>query len=123
MIAKAAFFVLGLGTLVLWVSSRFTARASKKRRPAENGPVEEFFAIVCGLIAGIKGFVASPTEPLFITVGVALLVLALLSDVLWRLADARERRQLGCCPACGYDLTGNVSGRCPECGKETEPVE
>jgi hypothetical protein len=27
------------------------------------------------------------------------------------------RRQLrGQCPACGYDLTGNVSGVCPECG-------
>lgn len=23
----------------------------------------------------------------------------------------------GCCPACGYNLTGNVSGVCPECGK------
>ena len=22
----------------------------------------------------------------------------------------------GTCPQCGYDLTGNVSGRCPECG-------
>jgi hypothetical protein len=22
----------------------------------------------------------------------------------------------GQCPACGYDLTGNVSGTCPECG-------
>jgi hypothetical protein len=22
----------------------------------------------------------------------------------------------GCCRKCGYDLTGNVSGRCPECG-------
>lgn len=21
-----------------------------------------------------------------------------------------------CCRACGYDLTGNLSGRCPECG-------
>ena len=25
----------------------------------------------------------------------------------------------GCCLACGYNLTGNVSGRCPECGKPT----
>lgn len=25
----------------------------------------------------------------------------------------------GYCQNCGYDLTGNVSGRCPECGKET----
>jgi hypothetical protein len=24
----------------------------------------------------------------------------------------------GICSACGYDLTGNVSGVCPECGKE-----
>lgn len=30
---------------------------------------------------------------------------------------ARERivAESGC-PACGYDLTGNTSGRCPECG-------
>ena len=25
------------------------------------------------------------------------------------------------CRHCGYNLTGNVSGRCPECGKETNP--
>ena len=24
----------------------------------------------------------------------------------------------GSCKKCGYDLTGNVSGRCPECGAE-----
>jgi hypothetical protein len=24
--------------------------------------------------------------------------------------------KVGHCVACGYDLTGNVSGRCPECG-------
>jgi uncharacterized paraquat-inducible protein A len=23
------------------------------------------------------------------------------------------------CPGCGYDLTGNVSGTCPECGRST----
>ena len=28
-------------------------------------------------------------------------------------------RAAGRCPTCGYDLTGNVSGVCPECGKET----
>ncbi len=26
------------------------------------------------------------------------------------------RREHGLCVNCGYDLTGNVSGRCPECG-------
>jgi hypothetical protein len=28
----------------------------------------------------------------------------------------RSRLRPGHCPACGYDLTGNVSGVCPECG-------
>ena len=31
----------------------------------------------------------------------------------------RRRMALGLCIACGYDLTGNVSGVCPECGKAT----
>ena len=33
-----------------------------------------------------------------------------------------KRRKFGpnACPACGYDLTGNESGVCPECGKRTE---
>jgi hypothetical protein len=28
----------------------------------------------------------------------------------------RPRRRRGHCPQCNYDLTGNVSGTCPECG-------
>jgi hypothetical protein len=32
----------------------------------------------------------------------------------WRLA--RRRRPAFRCTGCGYDLTGNASGRCPECG-------
>ncbi len=28
----------------------------------------------------------------------------------------RKRRSPGHCNRCGYDLTGNVSGTCPECG-------
>ena len=29
----------------------------------------------------------------------------------------RRWRREGRCLRCGYDLTGNVSGRCPECGE------
>jgi hypothetical protein len=33
--------------------------------------------------------------------------------------EVRERRrEHGVCVGCGYDLTGNVSGVCPECGEE-----
>jgi hypothetical protein len=31
---------------------------------------------------------------------------------------ARARAAKNLCPRCGYDLTGNVSGVCPECGTE-----
>ena len=30
----------------------------------------------------------------------------------------RPRVPKGCCGQCGYNLTGNVSGRCPECGAD-----
>jgi len=39
----------------------------------------------------------------------------------------RDRRLLSCspdhlfCRGCGYDLTGNTSGVCPECGEKTRP--
>jgi hypothetical protein len=35
---------------------------------------------------------------------------------LWLRRRLRTRRP-GTCLACGYDLTGNVSGVCPECGR------
>jgi uncharacterized paraquat-inducible protein A len=31
-----------------------------------------------------------------------------------------RRRAMGCCIKCGYLLTGNVSGVCPECGSPIE---
>ena len=38
-------------------------------------------------------------------------------------ASRTRRRDLGLCPGCGYDLTGNVSGVCPECGeRNSDPV-
>jgi hypothetical protein len=49
-----------------------------------------------------------------------LLVLALPTAWLWR-----GDRVLGPghCRQCGYDLTGNVTGRCPECGTPTRGAE
>ena len=40
---------------------------------------------------------------------------------LWLRSDRRDRlirrrRLAGLCLTCGYNLTGNLSGRCPECG-------
>lgn len=39
-----------------------------------------------------------------------------------RRRSLRSRRLVaGRCTECGYDLTGNVSGTCPECGEPTAP--
>lgn len=34
-----------------------------------------------------------------------------------RLRYSGLRRQMGLCVRCGYEMTGNTSGRCPECGE------
>ena len=42
--------------------------------------------------------------------------------VVWRGSVRRFRRcREGVCRGCGYNLTGNVSGRCPECGAPVVP--
>lgn len=42
--------------------------------------------------------------------------------LIWRPIGRRKRRQRGACVSCGYDLTGNVTGVCSECGaKVVEP--
>lgn len=32
-----------------------------------------------------------------------------------------EREARGLCRRCGYNLSGNISGRCPECGEPLKP--
>ena len=37
---------------------------------------------------------------------------------------AKDRRIMrGCCAVCGYDLRGNTTGVCPECGEPVEKVK
>jgi hypothetical protein len=46
------------------------------------------------------------------------LFLLVVTPVAWSLR--RRRHPRGFCHSCGYNLTGNVSGRCPECGRGIE---
>lgn len=49
---------------------------------------------------------------------ISLCVVAIPTVWLWRL----DRRRAPSVCRCGYELTGNMSGRCPECGRAIEPV-
>jgi hypothetical protein len=61
--------------------------------------------------AGAKVF-RSATVPLWIP----FLPVAIAAIVLWRRKHPPGAAK---CPNCGYNLTGNVTGVCPECGEKT----
>ena len=48
-----------------------------------------------------------------------LLVLVAIGEIHAGYKSRRDRAAGGRCIACGYDLTANVSGTCPECGTPT----
>ena len=60
------------------------------------------------------------------TIAYAGYALGFVGVVVYRAMEGRQsrrvrRRRQGLCTRCGYDLTGNVSGRCPECGEHVNP--
>ena len=61
----------------------------------------------------------------YIPLWIPLLAVALLTAILFSYSPMRRRvrRKRGLCAHCGYELTGNVSGQCPECGEmvKTDP--
>ena len=59
----------------------------------------------------VTGFVYAPVWP----VAIACALLPAARATAWVVRHRRVRR--GLCPRCRYDLTGNVSGVCPECGR------
>ena len=76
--------------------------------PFEGGQVLDGTRSNSGVVWGYWRGIALPIwAPL-------LLMTVLTASVGW-LGRARYRE--GYCRKCGYDLTGNVSGRCPECGR------
>ena len=67
-------------------------------------------------------FLSAVREPWIVT---ALWVLVPIAAIGTPILDVIHRRALTAprppsCRRCYYNLTGNVSGRCPECGMETE---
>ncbi len=65
----------------------------------------------------------------FVMLSVGVVVPFVLLRYWYRTQTRRALRQIlvaqgvAICERCGYDLTGNVSGRCPECGAPTWAVQ
>ena len=83
--------------------------------------VRSLLALV--LIAGVAGacYLAAPvvrsTWPTMLVAVAVAFAFALVRFALHaKAALSAERRKRGQCASCGYDLAGNVSGVCPECG-------
>ncbi len=57
----------------------------------------------------------TPSEVRSVLIAFALAAL-FIPAVVWLLLRAPQNPPSGLCRHCGYDLTGNTSGRCPECG-------
>lgn len=74
---------------------------------ATSAPTSLTYTLLNGLIVGLYSafFIAIP-------VGI-LAVVAQRITIRWM----GDRVKSGHCYGCGYDLTGNVSGKCPECGR------
>lgn len=80
------------------------------------------------LLMSIADFVPDPYERAVVAItdfrrvffGLFLLLLVDIAWLLWRRrASQRGATDSDSCRKCGYLLTGNVSGTCPECGQAT----
>lgn len=76
------------------------------------GVVAKVIGLLTCLVLFVEGLIGS-----YVLIPLAVL-LAIPVAILWRLD--RPKVPPGHCTTCGYNLTGNESGRCPECG---DPIE
>ncbi len=68
-----------------------------------------------GLLPYALGLLPNGMCPVPHQYGVSVII-GLISSVAASVAFARRRIAPGCCEVCGYNLHGNISGICPECG-------
>jgi len=78
-------------------------------RPIAGGPATASAPIPPG-----PGTVVAAGQALILPLWIPFLLVAVPTSIWFR----RDRRRIPphCCQRCGYDLTGNTSGVCPECG-------
>jgi hypothetical protein len=85
-------------------------------RVASNHDVRQAMVAGAGAVVITSNFYAL-VIPLWFLLSVFLAVPVCRAGAYARRIVSARRKSAGLCGACGYDLTGNVSGVCPECGR------
>lgn len=99
---------LGSGGFAFLRSSHpIPARCELSRTPGIM--IGGYIAMACGR----RSWMRTSAYPLWPVAAIPCGILA------WGALADRCRNRAGGCAYCGYDLTGNVSGVCPECGEAT----
>jgi hypothetical protein len=97
-------------------------------RTTEQVDAPTMWEFIAGQWSWINQKYAPSSANEFVTVAIVPawvpLVVSLLSPLCWGIRRIRMRSHIakGLCPACHYNLTGNTSGVCPECGRAIAPA-
>lgn len=73
--------------------------------------------ILMGAFFGVMGYVNPGLRRYMLPAAAGIILLGL-----WSLASASRRvqpQQFRLCPTCGYNISGNTTNKCPECGGRT----
>ncbi len=104
-----------LATGIFWLAAAIDSAGAKRRRITSRVVRLLVLSALSFSLAALGAWIM-PTDGsggialrLVLYAGYAFLLIAVLYD-------RTKRPRKGYCIACEYDLTGNVSGRCPECG-------
>jgi hypothetical protein len=122
------------------VQQRLHAEAWEASREFKGGCLPQLRRFIVNLVFGVVvagvifwlawSFVGSrfnPRLPFVCVFGpLAVLTMAMVAGMEGQRRHGRMRRYLWrrllwICPDCGYDMTGNESGVCPECGRRRDP--
>ena len=111
-IGGVALFIIEFGTMAEWIMARDTSRGGRIAR--------RLVACFLGLPASaLILYYAWMNETLpfpFRILGTMVVGFVLILFGFKLFSGRQDRQERGLCVQCSYDLTGNESGICPECG-------
>jgi predicted RNA-binding Zn-ribbon protein involved in translation (DUF1610 family) len=111
------------GAAVTSTSERPDRWAYFRRQPIGSALCAWFIVYVGTVIVGVQIAKLGLTDPIATmntAMGIGVLLGGLTAIVVRLLLRPLSKPKPGICASCGYNLTGNVSGVCPECGARVE---